>query len=80
MQKSVESCRILQNVHIAYIYITSNMEKCVLNAIRTIGTTVNLLSDMVIECHYKLNHTEKKSHATLNKAFYNNMNSHSKKY
>ena len=35
------------------------MEKCVLSATRTTGTAVNLLSDTVIECHYKLSHAEK---------------------
>ena len=55
------------------------MEKCVLSAIRTTGMVVNLLNGTVIECHYKLSHTEKKLQAPLNKAFYINMNSHSKK-
>ena len=35
------------------------MEKCVLSAMRTTGTAVNLISDTVIECHYKLSYTEK---------------------
>ena len=35
------------------------MEKCVLCAIRTTGMAVNLMSDIAIECHYKLSHTEK---------------------
>ena len=35
------------------------MGECALNAMRTTGTAVSLLSDMVIECHYKLSYTEK---------------------
>ena len=35
------------------------MEKCALNAMRTTGIAVNLLSNTVIECHYKLSYIEK---------------------
>ena len=35
------------------------MEKCVFSAIRTTGTAVNLMSDTVVEHHYKLSRAEK---------------------
>ena len=35
------------------------MEKCALSAMRTTGMEVNLMSDTVTECHYKLSHEEK---------------------